>query len=70
MEWRRWSVNWQGRLQGEGGELPLFITRRECREFIQKKYGYIKDRPDLRAPPFHWKMPKPIRVIIAMDPTP
>jgi len=63
--WHRWSVQWQGRLQGENGQLPLFRTKRECLAFIRERYGYIRRRPDLRRPPHNWRMPKPVRVTIA-----
>lgn len=60
--WRRWAVKWNGTLQGEGGNLPLFRTREECREFIKERYGYIKNRDDLRRPPHNWRMPVAVRV--------
>lgn len=40
----------------------LFRTRREAREFIQEKYGYIAKRPDLQSEPHGWRVPKPVRV--------
>lgn len=68
--WERWSVIWRSDcalddgpreyLVGEGGELPLFRTRREAR------YGYIRTRPDLHAEPHGWKMPIPVRVTIGV----
>jgi hypothetical protein len=70
MTWRRWSINWKDRLQGENGILPLFKTREECRDYIRKHYGYIRTRKDLRDPPHNWKMPTPIRVIIAPEAKP
>lgn len=42
----------------------LFRTRREARAFIKERYGYIRKRPDLRAEPFGWKMPIPVRVTV------
>ncbi|WP_299663915.1 hypothetical protein [uncultured Ruegeria sp.] len=67
MMWRRWSVEWFGRLQGENGDLPLFKTRQECREFINERYGYIKSRPDLRRAPYSWRLPRPVRVVITAE---
>ena len=73
--WKRWAVMWrsdnrtdgiQYRLQGEGGDLPLFRTRDECRAFIEERYGYIRQRPDLQAEPHGWKMPVAVRVQIAV----
>ena len=40
----------------------LFRTRRECREFIKDKYGYIAERPDLQVEPHGWMMPIPVKV--------
>lgn len=42
----------------------LFHTRREARAFAESKYGYIRERPDLRAEPHGWHMPQAIRVVI------
>ena len=56
------SVN---RLDGDRGYLngtvqhpsrtQLFDTRREARKFIESKYGYWRNRQDLRAEPHGWK---------------
>ncbi len=43
---------------------PIFATRREAQEWINREYGYIKDRPDLRAEPHGWKMPLPVKVTV------
>ncbi len=40
----------------------LFRTRREARTFIDEKYGYIKERGDLREYPHFWRLPIPVRV--------
>lgn len=42
----------------------LFRTRRECREWIEKEYGYIKHRKDLRTEPHCWRLPKAVKVEI------
>lgn len=42
----------------------LFKTRRECRQFINDKYGYIKERKDLREEPHGWRLPRAVKVII------
>lgn len=42
----------------------LFHTRRECREFIKSKYGYIAERDDLQREPHGWRIPKPVKVEI------
>mgnify|MGYP001575301697 CR=1 FL=1 len=68
-----WAGQWHSKntLDGETRHilfenfLPvLFHTRRECREYIKEKYGYIKDREDLRSEPHGWRVPKAIRVVI------
>jgi len=43
----------------------LFRTRRECREYIKEKYGYIKDRKDLREEPHGWRLPRAIKVVVS-----
>jgi hypothetical protein len=40
----------------------IFPTRREAREWIKAKYGYIAERPDLRAEPHGWRVPTAVRV--------
>lgn len=67
-----WAAEWHSRNSLDGDRryiilgndcLPLlFRTRRECRAFIKEKYGYIADRPDLRAEPHGWQMPQAIKV--------
>ena len=42
----------------------LFRTRQKCRDYIKEGYGYIADRPDLRAEPHGWRMPQAIKVKI------
>jgi len=69
-----WAAEWRSNclLDGETryiiydrGFLPvLFRTRRECREFIKERYGYIATRPDLQAEPYGWRVPRAIKVKI------
>jgi hypothetical protein len=40
----------------------LFMTRKECRNWISKHYGYIKDRRDLREEPHGWRVPIAVKV--------
>jgi len=42
----------------------LFRTRRECRNYIKYKYGYIAERPDLQDEPHGWRMPQAVKVNI------
>lgn len=44
----------------------LFRTRRECRQFIKDRYGYIKDRKDLRQEPHGWRLPKAVKVEVVL----
>ncbi len=49
----------------------LFRTRAEARAYINEKYGYIRDREDLRRPPHSWRVPVAVRVrvsLLMMDP--
>jgi len=52
--------NWQKPNMG----LPqLFQTRAEARFFAKTRFGYIKkNRPDLRAEPYGWKVAKVVKV--------
>ena len=42
----------------------LFRTRREARAYIEKAYGYIRERSDLRGCPHHWRLPVAGRVTV------
>ena len=44
----------------------VFKSRREAREYISRRYGYIADRPDLKQEPHGWKMPRPVRVTVSV----
>lgn len=68
-----WIPKWatKNRLDGKRSVLvwhkmmpALFRSRRECRDFIEREYGYIKNRPDLCQEPHGWTLPKPVKVII------
>jgi len=61
----RWGALWRSennldgirkRLCYENGVPALFITRRQCRDWIKLKYGYIKERGG--------RMPLPVKVTI------
>lgn len=69
----RWAALWRSKNQLDGLNehllfedcLPkLFRTRLESRQWIEEKYGYIRNRADLMAAPHGWKMPIAIRVEI------
>ena len=70
-----WAAEWHSNclLDGECRHiiyenlLPvLFRTRRQCRIFIKDKYGYIAERPDLKAEPHGWRIPQAIKVKIVV----
>ena len=44
------------------GEYRLFSTRRKCLAYINERYGYIRDRADLRREPHGWRLPRAMRV--------
>ena len=43
----------------------LFKARHLAKAWIEKRYGYIRNRRDLRQEPHGWRLPKPVRVTIA-----
>ena len=45
----------------------LFRTRREARQYINIAYGYIAERPDLRAEPHGRKMPRAVKVSVTIE---
>jgi len=45
----------------------LFETRAEARAFATARYGYIHNRPDLRAKPHRWMTAKVVRVTATYD---
>ena len=71
-----WAGQWYSRNKLNGitthilyeDYLPmLFSTRRECRLYIKEKYGYIKDREDLRTEPHGWRLPRAVKVEIVIQ---
>ena len=71
-----WGIMWRSdnRLDGKTRRLQhvpekwptVFRTRREAREFIEKRWGYIRTRPDLRKEPHGWKIPIPVKVELGL----
>ena len=71
-----WGILWRRKNKDDGirdhliyeDRIPkLFVTRTAAKAFIDEKYGYLRNRPDLRAEPFGYRMPKPVRVAIAIE---
>jgi hypothetical protein len=62
--------DWQTAESGTDGVLA-FRTRKACREYIRRVFGYIANRPDLKAEPHGWRMPQAVRVScrIQMEPS-
>lgn len=69
-----WGALWisQNRLDGRTVQLqwkhgyPLvFRTRAEARAFIDKEWGYIRDRKDLRVEPHGWRLPRAVRIKVS-----
>ena len=42
----------------------LFRTRKSAKAWIDKKFGYIRSRKDLRSEPYGWRLPHPVRVTV------
>ena len=72
----RWALEWRSvnALDGERRHLisencipALFTTRAAARAFAQKRYGYIKHRPDLQQEPHGWRFPQPVRVTVQVS---
>ena len=75
----RWALLWRSRNRLDGRTehlvfrhcLPcLFRTRSDARFYAEERYGFIRKRPDLRAEPHGWRMPKAVRVKIALEAKP
>lgn len=65
----RWGAKWiqRGKWADEHimfeNRLPvIFRTRKEAREWIDRRYGYIRERKDLHSEPHCWRMPVAVRV--------
>ena len=71
----RWALLWRSRNSLDGLRehiiyencLPaLFLSRQKARDWRDERYGYIRKRPDLRAKPYGWRLPLPVRVNIVL----
>lgn len=45
----------------------LFNTRKEARNYIEKLFSYIRNRPDLKAEPHGWRMPVAVKVKLTIN---
>lgn len=67
-----WAVEWHSRNRLDGDQryliwdnrVELFRTRRECRAAIDERFGYIRERADLRGEPHGWFPPRAVRVSV------
>ena len=71
-----WGIKWRSASKLNGvtehivslNLLPvLFKTRKQARRHIEDRFGYMRNRPDLRCEPHGWKIPVAIRVTTAVD---
>ena len=71
-----WGVEWheKNRVDGENRTImwedckPLmFPTRQLARDYIARKYGYIRHRDDLRQEPYGWRMPQAVRIKVTVQ---
>lgn len=64
----RWAAKWcdsESQYICHENLMPvLFLTRAAARKWINEKFGYIRERPELRAKPFCWKVPIAVKVIV------
>ena len=73
---KKWGVLWRSenrldgkteRFQWEAGKPLLFETRKQAREYIKQRWGYIREREDLKREPHGWKMPLAKKVLITLE---
>jgi hypothetical protein len=62
VRWRQVGPNASEHIMYENRVPVIFYTRREAREWVNKRYGYIRGRKDLFSAPHFLRMPAPIRV--------
>lgn len=70
-----WAAMWRQRNKLDGIRLQLiysecctpvlFRTRKDAKAWIDREYGYIRSRADLRKEPHGWRMPVPVKVTVA-----
>jgi hypothetical protein len=63
----RWGVKWHIGVMWDNCFPLLFLTRKDARAYIEKVYGYIKTRDDLRGPPHNWRLPKAIKLNVILE---
>ena len=71
----RWAAVWRSvpkrdpsvHFLFDGGLPALFLTRRKARIYIAHRYGYIRDRKDLRIEPHCWRVPMAVKVRVTLE---
>jgi hypothetical protein len=75
-EIERWCILWSpGKKNKMTGDhiifkdcIPkMFTSKKDCKKWIDQEYSYIKERKDLRAAPYYWRLPKPARITFYYD---
>lgn len=78
-DWTCWAVQFRSSNKLDGprdnlmsvGCLPaLYLTRQEARAAAEKQYGYIRQRPDLRAEPHGWMLARAVKVRVTVEAKP
>lgn len=62
---RHLVCDWDGEQPGLG--VSLFWSRKEAEEHAREFYGYTL-KPENRKPPLNYRLPKPVRVRITVEP--
>jgi hypothetical protein len=70
-----WAVKWQSHNELDGYRshfmnencVPVLFTKRAAaRAWVKQTHGYVANRPDLRAEPHGWLVPRPVRVRVSL----
>ena len=70
-----WGVEWHSKNNLDGDQrhimwencMPLmFSTRQAARDYIVRRYGYIRHRSDLQREPHGWRMPQAVQVKVVV----
>ena len=74
---KAWGVLWRVNNKASGkilsimyaetGTPVLFRTKRLAKEWIRQNHASVAHRTDLRAEPYGWRMPIPVRVSITFE---
>ena len=74
---KAWGVLWRvnnkasgeilSLIYAETGTPVLFKSKRLAKEWIRQNHASVAHRTDLRAEPYGWRMPIPVRVSITFE---